>query len=198
MRRCAPAACWPNPIGRPNSKDGNPAAASATLWISDTGAIEKTHPWQPRQPPCRSVRSAPFWRSIRPGRRRTGCACGGCLTSRPGRYGGDGRGGQIPVRIGQFAPDPNASVLDVAGFLVWEHGHPVLDRAVTCRRRRGRRPDQSPASGSTLTTALAVHQLPLSAAQRGYPVHLRAVVTYFDPGNHLLLCRIEAMAFLSN
>jgi hypothetical protein len=38
----------------------------------------------------------------------------------------------------------------------------------------------------TLTTARAIHQLPASASQQGYAVHLRAVVTYFDPGNHLL------------
>jgi diguanylate cyclase (GGDEF)-like protein len=43
-----------------------------------------------------------------------------------------------------------------------------------------------PVPGATLTTALAVRQLPLAAARRGYAVRLRAVVTYFDPGNHLL------------
>jgi PAS domain S-box-containing protein len=33
----------------------------------------------------------------------------------------------------------------------------------------------------TLTTANAAHSLPSSEAKRGYPVHLRAVVTYYDP-----------------
>ena len=33
----------------------------------------------------------------------------------------------------------------------------------------------------TLTTALAAHSLQSSEAKRGYPVHLRAVVTYYDP-----------------
>jgi diguanylate cyclase (GGDEF)-like protein len=46
--------------------------------------------------------------------------------------------------------------------------------------------EHTPAPGSTLTTALAVHQLPLIAAQRAYPVRLHAVVTYFDPANRLL------------
>ena len=33
----------------------------------------------------------------------------------------------------------------------------------------------------TLTTAHATHSLQLDEARRGYPVHLRAVVTYYDP-----------------
>jgi signal transduction histidine kinase/CheY-like chemotaxis protein len=33
----------------------------------------------------------------------------------------------------------------------------------------------------TLTTALAAHSLQSSEAKRGYPVHLRVVVTYYDP-----------------
>jgi PAS domain S-box-containing protein len=33
----------------------------------------------------------------------------------------------------------------------------------------------------TLTTAHAAHSLSFDEAQRGYPVHLRAVVTYYDP-----------------
>ena len=35
-----------------------------------------------------------------------------------------------PCEWASLAPDPNASVLDVAGFLAWEDGHPVLDGAV--------------------------------------------------------------------
>ena len=46
--------------------------------------------------------------------------------------------------------------------------------------------EHTPAPGSTLTTALQVHHLPPAAAQRAYPVRLRAVVTYFDAANHLL------------
>jgi diguanylate cyclase (GGDEF)-like protein len=42
----------------------------------------------------------------------------------------------------------------------------------------------SPASGAepaTLTTAHSVHSLTIDQANRNYPVHLRVVVTYFDP-----------------
>ncbi len=37
------------------------------------------------------------------------------------------------------------------------------------------------ANGATLTTARQAHDLPLEEAARGYPVRLRAVVTYYDP-----------------
>ena len=94
--------------------------------------------------------------------------------------------GQMAVRIGQFSLDPNAKVLDVGGFLVWRHERPVLERAELIDGVEVKDRDQTPASVSKLTTALGVHQLPLSAAARAYPVHLRAVVTYFDPGDHLL------------
>jgi diguanylate cyclase (GGDEF)-like protein len=47
-------------------------------------------------------------------------------------------------------------------------------------------PGPAIAPGRLLTTALQVHSLPLAAAQLGFPVHLRAVVTYFDPVAHIL------------
>jgi len=40
---------------------------------------------------------------------------------------------------------------------------------------------QSPAKLPTLTTARTVHSLPTTEAARVYPVHLQAVVTYYDP-----------------
>lgn len=86
--------------------------------------------------------------------------------------------GQIPVRMERAALHAGAAARDVAGFPRWEHGRPVLDGAVPVAAAE--------VPGSTLTTARAVHQLPLSASRYGYPVRLRAVVTYFDPGNHLL------------
>jgi diguanylate cyclase (GGDEF)-like protein len=42
-------------------------------------------------------------------------------------------------------------------------------------------PSPGPAGLRTLTTALQAHSLPASEAVRAYPIHLRGVVTYFDP-----------------
>jgi diguanylate cyclase (GGDEF)-like protein len=42
------------------------------------------------------------------------------------------------------------------------------------------------ALSGVLTTAREVHDLPPTAARLGHQIHLRAVVTYFDPANHLL------------
>ena len=42
-------------------------------------------------------------------------------------------------------------------------------------------PAVTPASLPTLTTAKAAHSLPSEQAKRQYPIHLRAVVTYYDP-----------------
>ena len=148
------------------SLDANPGGANPTLWISDLSSLETT---RPRTPPV----ELPFSRihslfSLGPA---------GAVVD---------EGVEISVRLGPFAPDPNATVLDLAGFLEWEHGRPVLDRAVFVDDVKVADRDQAPASGPALTTALAVHRLPVSLAQRAYPVHLRAVVTYYDPGDHLL------------
>ncbi len=94
--------------------------------------------------------------------------------------------GQLPVRMLGNAAGPDAGELDVAGFLAWEHGHPVLDQAVSVRDADSGPGDRAPAPGSTLTTALSVRQLPADVARLAYPVRLRAVVTYFDPANGLL------------
>ena len=76
--------------------------------------------------------------------------------------------------------------MDLAGFLVWANGRPMLDRAVQVHAAGDGPPDHALAPGRVLSTALEVHSLPLDAAQLGYPVHLRAVVTFFDPVAHLL------------
>jgi PAS domain S-box-containing protein len=45
----------------------------------------------------------------------------------------------------------------------------------------GQRPSALPEALPTLTTARAAHSLQSDQAKRSYPVHLRAVVTYYDP-----------------
>ena len=168
------------------SKDGNPGVTSSTLWISDPGAVETSRLGRPpAELPVSEIRSVLALDPAHAPEHR--------VRVRGAPYAAVGGGlevvnqdGRIPVRIGEIGLDTSVRVLDVAGFLGWEHGHPVLERAVLVGGVESGGPDQTPALGSTLTTALQVHQLPLSAAQRAYPVHLRAVVTYFDPNNHLL------------
>ena len=168
------------------SLDGNQGGADATLWISELGAIETIRPATPPDAlPVSKIRTLLALNPSRSPAHRVRVRGVPYVPAQGGMAVMD-EAGQIPVRIGQFALDPNVRVLDVAGFLGWEHGRPVLDRAVPVDDVVVADRDQLPTAGGTLTTALAVHQLPLSAAQRAYPVHLRAVVTYFDPGNHLL------------
>jgi diguanylate cyclase (GGDEF)-like protein len=168
------------------SFDGNPGATSSTLWISGTDALEMTHPATPPAAlPVSKIRTLLALVPARAPAHRVRVRGAPCVPVQGGLAVMD-ESGQIPVLMGQIALDPDVRVLDVAGFLAWEHGRPVLDRAVTVAAVESGDRDHTPAPGSTLTTALEVHQLPLSAARRAYPVRLRAVVTYFDPFNHLL------------
>src|ERR1019366_154038 len=167
------------------SFDGNPGATSSTLWISGTDALEMTHPATPPAAlPVSKIRTLLALVPARAPAHRVRVRGAPCVPVQGGLAVMD-ESGQIPFRMAQGAFNANMPELDVAGFLVWEHGRPVLDRAVTVAAVESGDRDHTPAPGSTLTTALEVHQLPLSAAQRAYPVRLRAVVTYFDPVGHL-------------
>ena len=168
------------------SLDGNPGGTDLTLWVSSPDAIEITHP-------ATSAAALPVTRistlmALVPGRapaHRVRVRGTPYVPVQGGLAVMDERG-QIAFRMGQGGLDFDMGVLDVAGFLTWEHGRPILDRAVPVAAVRSIGPDRMPAPGSTLTTALEVHQLSPRAAQRAYPVRLRAVVTYFDSFNHLL------------
>ena len=52
--------------------------------------------------------------------------------------------------------------------------------AAACLTAGGQVPPSAATGLRTLTTALEAHSLTVAEAGRGYPVHLRAVVTYFD------------------
>jgi diguanylate cyclase (GGDEF)-like protein len=165
--------------------DGNPAASDYTLWISDPRAIETTRLGRlPARLPVVKIRSLLALDPARAPAHRVRVQGVSYLPIHGGMAIMDDDG-QIPVRMAQTAVDPEGRMLDLAGFLAWEHGRPFLDGAVPVAAQ-SEDTDHTPAPGSTLTTALQVHRLPLSAAQRAYPVHLRAVVTYFDPANLLL------------
>jgi signal transduction histidine kinase len=59
----------------------------------------------------------------------------------------------------------------------------LLSRAAEAKRPF----DDSPKTLPILTRASEIRQLSTDEARRGYPVHLRAVVTYYDPGSDLFV-----------
>ncbi|GAC1669933.1 MAG: hypothetical protein NVS9B4_25970 [Candidatus Acidiferrum sp.] len=69
----------------------------------------------------------------------------------------------------------------------WYVSAAVLILSLTCASAPARRAShsnssvESPAALPTITTALVAHSLASAEAARKYPVHLRAVVTYYDP-----------------
>jgi len=168
------------------SIDGSPGLTTAsTLWISDPNAIETTHP--ATRPAALPVSKIGALLALDPAGLPAHRVRVRGIPYVPvqGGLAIMDEAGHIPVRIGQIALDPNnIRVLDVVGFLAREHGRPILDRAVPVAAIERGGTDQTPSPVSTLTTALAVHRL--GTAERAYPVHLRGVVTYFDPVNHLL------------
>ena len=169
--------------------DGSQAGGGAKLWISDAGALETTHAAPPPAAlPVTKIRSLLALDAAHTPRHRVRVQ-GIPYVSQKGGLAVMDDGGNLPVRLGRMDLDPNTRVLDLAGFIAWEHGRPVLQRALPVSAVESERPDRTPPKGSTLTTALAVHHLSLIAAQRAYPVQLRAVVTYFDPFNHILFVR---------
>ena len=168
------------------SKEGSPGGTDSTLWISDISGLQIKRPATPPAAlPVSKIRSLLARESTRPPAHRVRVR-GTPYAPLQGGMAVMDESAQICVRLGPVALDPNATVIDVAGFLAWEHGHPVLDRALPVDDVEIADRSQPPAVGATLTTALSVHQLPVSVAQRACPVHLRAVVTYFDPYDHLL------------
>ena len=62
---------------------------------------------------------------------------------------------------------------DLYGFVKFENGEPVLDQAAPVF------PEKT--QSREITTAFALHRLPLGAAALLIPVHLHAVVTFYDP-----------------
>ena len=168
------------------TSDPNGGAADPTLWVWDTSAIENSNPAKPPAilpvTPIRSLLALDA-QSLPPHRVRVRGAPGGSGLTVIDKTG------QVQVRMahaGFRAQLHEPSELDVAGFLVWKNGAPMLDRAVPVHTPGTGAPGQMLAQGRLLTTALEVHSLPLDAAQLGYPVHLRALVTYFSPASYLL------------
>jgi len=66
--------------------------------------------------------------------------------------------------------------LDVVGFVRAGGSPPWIEECMIPNRARG-----GPSDLATLTSVAQVHRLSEAEARRGYPVHVRAVVTYFNP-----------------
>lgn len=93
--------------------------------------------------------------------------------------------GRIPVHLApdHFADD--SSWLDMAGFVCFENGRPVLEQATPVLPETAGSA-RSGAWPAVLTTAREVHSLTREAAQRQYPIRLRGVVTYFNRPTEML------------
>jgi signal transduction histidine kinase/CheY-like chemotaxis protein len=94
--------------------------------------------------------------------------------------------GTVLVRLGSAQTLSVGATHDVVGFLAYERGLPVLDESMETERER-----QATEDLPVLTTAHAVHRLSQQEAKRGYPLRLRAVVTYFNVNGQQLVVQDE-------
>jgi diguanylate cyclase (GGDEF)-like protein len=92
----------------------------------------------------------------------------------------------IPVRLEWKGDATRGGELDVAGFVEWENGRAILQQAAPVREDSAAGRERGAKANATLTNVRRVRELPTAIAQQGRPVHLRAVVTFYDPGNSLL------------
>ena len=85
-----------------------------------------------------------------------------------------------PARGAAIEPE---QIADVVGFAGGQPGAPVLEECTTVEQAR------APAAELPLLTTVAqVHRLSEREARRGYPLRLRAVVTFFNPiGQNLVV-----------
>ena len=91
--------------------------------------------------------------------------------------------GALPVRLASSAPLLTGENLDAVGFLSPGQGGLQISEALVTRLapRRGDRADLP-----TITTVTRLHHLTPEEAAREFPVHLRGVITYYDPKYSLL------------
>jgi signal transduction histidine kinase/CheY-like chemotaxis protein len=94
--------------------------------------------------------------------------------------------GSLRLRPSASLPAVPGSQLDVVGFITRDHDVPAIEQGVVAERARETAEDLP-----VLTTVHAVHRLPQHEAKRGYPVRLRAVVTYFNVNGQQLVIQDE-------
>ena len=157
----------------------------AQIWVSGTGDLDRVH--QPVPLDVLPVSKVRDLQRLGPGGQPLHRVRlqGSSYVPRRGSVGVADETGRMPILPVSPAFNP-APALDVAGFVAWTRNGPVLESAVPVNWPTKKGPSHVPAADSVLTTALAVHRLPLAAAQRGYAARLRAVVTFSDSANELL------------
>lgn len=96
--------------------------------------------------------------------------------------------GTLPLRIGPAMPAETQEAQDTFGFVMVENGAVVLGDAVLRLVTENVIPaPQGKRRGlPVLTTADQVHSLSAQQAALEYPVHLKGVITYFDPVLHTM------------
>lgn len=166
--------------------DRNTKGADPLLWVADTTAIDILS--VPKPPGALDITPVHEILALPPDRLPAHRVRIKGIPYSPAEGGlgiADGAA-RIRVRTAQDAGAPPGAELDVAGFLTWENGRALLDRAVLAGRAGAGAQAGTPEPGSVLTTAREAHSLPNGVARFGYDVRLRAVVTFSDPVNHLL------------
>jgi PAS domain S-box-containing protein len=95
--------------------------------------------------------------------------------------------GRLAVLTAEPVDLLDGTSVEVAGFLGREFGEPQLDAALVRLAgdpgalQSGGLPAQTNRPLTTLTTALEIHSLGEKDADRGFPVRLSGVITYYDP-----------------
>ncbi len=90
--------------------------------------------------------------------------------------------GELPVRTAFAIESGAGDVLDALGFLAFENGSLILTESNLHPSANGAAASSAGAAKNlpVLTQVAKVHALAPGQAALGYPVHLRAVVTFFD------------------
>jgi signal transduction histidine kinase/CheY-like chemotaxis protein len=101
---------------------------------------------------------------------------------------GDGTG-RLHLQESPFLPLEKATGVEVLGFAQEENGTISLHH---CEVRHPQGVGKLKTEKGVLTQTEEIQRLPAERAARGYPVRVEAVVTYYDPPNHLLFVQDES------
>jgi signal transduction histidine kinase/CheY-like chemotaxis protein len=111
----------------------------------------------------------------------------GALTRGDGGWRLTDRTGAVTLTTAADAPFAFGDDADVAGFPVERHGTVQLDECVVVRAKVA-----AVAARDVITRTADVRSLSIEDAKRGYPVRLRAVVTYYDKYHNNLIVQDDS------